>query len=341
MLRISSSISLLLLVAVLAWVWLKFAAADPRLVDDQAGLLSQEQRDRISLHHGYLLADHGIDYRLVTVSDAGDIVAFGSERFKRLGVGDLSEEGRGLLLVIDPSQDRVRLEVGHALEGVYTDAFVAYIEQRQMVPFFQADRIADGILATTELIVAQAQDATASSGFDMAPGVSGSGGAGATAPARIGEPEAEAPRREGPAVAAGTSPAETLEAYFDRMEARDGSADLDLYTGATRQMLEDWVMTPAQMDNVLRTYRSCAPEPARLSPDRLHAVIRYAPLDRRCSPWFFALEQGKWKLDLTLMQESIRFGRDNSWRFANGVPGEYEFAFVDWAFDRHGFPKER
>ena len=44
---------------------------------------------------------------------------------------------------------------------------VAYIEQRQMVPFFRAERIADGILATTELIVAQANEATALSGFDV------------------------------------------------------------------------------------------------------------------------------------------------------------------------------
>ncbi|HUF45644.1 MAG TPA: TPM domain-containing protein [Aestuariivirgaceae bacterium] len=148
MLRNSSSIRLPI-VALLLWAWVQSAAADPRLVDDQAGLLSGQQRDRIALHHGYLLTDFDIDYRLITVSDAGDIVEFGAERYKDLDVGNLSGSGRGLLLVIDPVRDRVRLEVGHALEGVYTDAFVAYIEQRQMVPFFQAERIADGILATT------------------------------------------------------------------------------------------------------------------------------------------------------------------------------------------------
>jgi uncharacterized protein len=210
-----------------------------------------------------------------------------------------------------------------------------------MVPFFQAHRIADGILATTELIVAQAQTATARSGFDVAPGVAGSGGAGATARARIGQPVAPVPHQDRPGVPAGRSPAETLQAYFDSMHSRDGRSQLDLYTSATQQMLKDWVMTPAQMDNVVRTYRSCTPESARLSPDRLHAVIRYAPSQRQCSPWFFALEQGTWKLDFTLMQNAIRFGRDNSWRFANGVPGDYEFAFNDWTFDRNGFPVAR
>jgi uncharacterized protein len=106
-------------------------------------------------------------------------------------------------------------------------------------------------------------------------------------------------------------------------------------------MLKDWVMTPAQMDNVLRSYGSCAPEPARLSPGGRHAVIRYAPAERQCSPWFLALEDGRWRLDLTVMQEAIRFGRDNSWRFADGVPETYAFAFGDWSFDRNGFPAAR
>jgi len=337
--RISTSISLVavLLLGALAWAWPQFAGADLQLVEDDAGLLSVEQRDTIALHHAYLLQDFDIDYRVITAANAGDLVGFGAQRYEALEVGSLSEASRGLLLVIDPGQDRVRLEVGHALEGVYTDGFVAYVEQRQMVPFFQAARIADGVLATTELIVQQAQRTVARNGFDVAPGVAGSGGAGATA--RIGE--AASVPVDGPDVAAGRSPAQTLQAYFDAMGKRDGRSDLDIYTSATQAMLKSWVMTPAQMDNVVRSYRGCTAEPAKLGPGGQHAVIRYGPAERQCSPWFFAREGGTWKLDFTVMQEAIRFGRDNSWRFANGVPGRYDFAFADWAFDGNGFPVAR
>jgi uncharacterized protein len=335
--RISTSIRLCL--ALLACLAAQAALAAPALVDDQADLLSGEQRDRIALHHSYLLQDFDVDYRLVTVRAVDDIVIFGAEQFEALDVGGLSRSGRGLLLIIDPLQDRVRLEVGHALEGVFPDAFVAYIQQRQMVPFFQADRVADGILATTELIVRQAQEAAARNGFDT-PDVSGSSGAGATARARIGQSESTL-EEPGHSMSAGISPAMTLQAYFDAMRSRDSRAELDLYTAATQRMLQNWVMTPAQMDNVLRTYRSCSPEAAKMSSDQLHAVIRYPASERRCSPWFFEREQERWKLDFTVMQDAIRFGRDNSWRFADGVPGRYEFAFRDWEFDRHGFPKAR
>jgi uncharacterized protein len=329
-----------LLLGLLLALCVRSAAAEPVLVDDRAALLTKEQRGRIELHHSYLLQDHDIDYRLVTTRDAGDMVRFGVERFGELQVGSLSGSGRGLLLVVDPRQDRIRLEVGYALEGVFTDAFVAYVELRQMVPFFQANRVSDGILAATELIVQQAMDVTARNGPEPAPGLLGSGGAGATTDARIGQETARAPDPTSVERLAAALPVGTLRAYFEAMKARDGRSQLDLYSEDTQRMLGDWVMTPAQMDNVLRTYDSCSPEAAKVSPDGLRAVIRYAPSERRCSPWFFVVEQEKWRLDFTVMQEAIRFGRDNSWHFGTGVPGPYAFAFQDWSFDRHGFPVE-
>jgi hypothetical protein len=266
-----------------------FAAADPQLVEDEAGLLSGEQRDKIALHHAFLLSDHDIDYRLITVRDAGDIVGFGAERFQALEVGSLSEAGRGLLLVIDPEQDRVRLEVGHALEGVYTDGFVAYIENRQMVPFFQAERIADGVLATTELIVSQAQEATARSGFDVGPAW----------PARPAQaPPPASARRRRPS----TKPARTLRRRLAGGDAaglfrRHGqprrpqrSRHLHRRDAGDAEGLGDDAGPDGQCGAQLS--RRAPAEPAKTGPDRRRAVIRYAPAQRQCSPWFLAREAG-------------------------------------------------
>jgi uncharacterized protein len=79
-------------------------------------------------------------------------------------------------LVIDADQDLVRLEVSYALVGAFPDAFVAYVEQRQMAPFFERGRVADGILATTEMIVTRAQNAAANAGFESEAWIAGSGG---------------------------------------------------------------------------------------------------------------------------------------------------------------------
>lgn len=313
----------------------------PRLVDDAAELMTPAQRDAVAEYHDYLLKDHDIDYRILTTPDAGDVNIFALRGFEALAAESRSGTGRALLLVVDAKQDLVRLEVSYALEGAYPDAFIAYVEHRQMVPFFRDNRIADGILATTEMIITRAQRAAANAGFDGEAWSTGSGGGGATAKARIGA--GAEPARPAPVAtrSAGGTPEETLKAYLDAMQARDGRSDLAIYTAATRKMLRQWTMAPAQMDNIVQTYRRCHPEPARTGPNGRHAVIRYPIRERGCAPWFFQREEPGWRLDLTMMQTAIRFGRTNAWRFDTSVEHDYRFAFEDWVFDRNGFPKRK
>ena len=78
---------------------------DTVLVDDAAGLMDEEQRAHVAEYHGFLLEDHDIDYRVVTLEDSGDISLFAVERFEERGVGQASQTGRGLMLVIDASRD--------------------------------------------------------------------------------------------------------------------------------------------------------------------------------------------------------------------------------------------
>ena len=71
----------------------------------------------------------GASFRVITASGTDDINRFATERFAAIGVGEPSLTARGLLLVIDPDEGLVRLEVGYSLEGVYPDAFIAYIDR--------------------------------------------------------------------------------------------------------------------------------------------------------------------------------------------------------------------
>lgn len=312
-------------------------APGPTLVRDDAELLAAPQREAIEQQHAFLRADYGIDYRVESVRGAGDLDRFAAERFRALDVGSPGRGGRGLLLVIDAEQNQVRLEVGRALEGSFPDAFVAWVEQRQMVPFFQAGRVGDGILAASELLVAQVQREQASGGFaELA--AKGSSGGGARTQARIGDaPDPAA--REGPDVVAGETPEATAAAYLAAMRARNADPDLDLYSAATRAMLARWVVTPAQMDSLVRTYRDCRAEPARLDASGERAVIRYPIEARQCAPWFLVREAGRWRLDLASAMSAIRFGRDNGWHFAAGTEHPYTFAFTDWRLDRNGYPR--
>ena len=62
---------------------------------------------------------------------------------------------RGILFLLAVKEQLVRFEVGYDLEPIYPDAFVGYIEQDQMTPFFELGRITDGISATLEMIIAR------------------------------------------------------------------------------------------------------------------------------------------------------------------------------------------
>lgn len=320
---------------------------DTTLVYDDAGLMSPIQRDFLATFHGFLLDDYDIDYRVVTVKGAADIDGYAIQRFEDLFANSRSGTGRGLLLVVDPVLDRVRLEVAFALEGDFPDAFIAYIENRQMVPFFRKKRIADGILASTELIIDRAQRAAATAGLDTEPSATESGGAGAAATARIGEGAETIPKPPPapPAAAQQTprparTPTQALQAYFDTMSARNTDPDLPFYTPGTRQMLRGQTVTRAQMDFVVKTYRRCRAEPKLTSPDGQLAVLRYPVAQHACAPFFFQKIDGDWALDLTMMQQAIRFGRSNAWHFDPSVDHPYRFGFADWRFDKNGFPKE-
>jgi uncharacterized protein len=245
--------------ALLLAVALRYALAPAPVpsVIDGAALLSEGERSSIAHYHDRLLADHDIDYRVVTARTGGDVDRAGHQAFAELGVGERSGNGRGLLLFIDPAADRVRLEVAAGLEGVFTDAFVAYLEQRQMVPFFRTGRVADGILATTELIVARAQQAAAGQAFDPATVASYSLGGGASTAARIGVGPERSRAQDHGQVAARATPEATVSAYLAAMAGRNGRPDLAIYSRESRRVLGAWTMTPAQMDSVVRTYRGC------------------------------------------------------------------------------------
>ena len=321
----------------IAW----FMPAPEDTVWDEALLLDDEQDKFINEYHLVLLTDFDTDLRVLTLGGQADVAKAAVREFAARKVGNRSGTGRGLLLLIAPEIDMVRLEVSEALEPVFTDTFVAYIQQRQMVPFFQSGRVADGILATTELIYSRAVDAQKGEAFDPRKYESASSGGGAQTAAGIGKGYSLGTPRQTEPMQAGSSPADTVQAYLKAMSNRDARPELPLYSKATRQMLAGWTVTPAQMDNIVSSYKKCGEPELRHPLDDQRAVLRYPVNERTCAPWFLVREDDAWRLDLTMMQQAIRFNNRNEWHFVPGVGHPYETAFDDLSLDKNGFPHER
>jgi uncharacterized protein len=296
-------------------------------VVDEAALLDPPARGQIADYHRRLLESFDIDYRVVTAAATGGLDSYGERTFDRLGVGRASLAGRGLLLVIEPASGQVRLEASAQLEGMFDAGFIAYLEQRQMAPFFEQARVADGILATSELILARAQQAASGFAFDLGVAETFDVAGGAVGAPHTGD------------FLPGGTPSETLDAYLAALEARRAGPDLALYSRETQAMRPPPALTPAQMAQVARSHRACGGRETWIGgPDNARAVIRYAPEQRQCAPWFLVREDGAWRLDLAAGQRALAFDEQRHWRLAEREAAGYGFGFTDWRFDDQGVP---
>jgi len=310
-------------------------------VCDKAAIFTPAQIKNLSDYHTALLERYDMDYRVAVLPDAGEIGLKAAQLFKAADVGAESKSRKGVLLLIDPAANAVRIEISAGLDAVYTDGFVAYLQQRQMVPFFKAGRVADGILATTEMIVTRAQGAQAGHEFippEQLP-QNLAIGAGAQTDASIGTGYVAPAGTAAPAVRPqGLSPEDVVVAYHKALADKNASPDLDIYSRATQEMKRKWVVTPAQMANELRAYKSCDIDKTVYVGTQKMAVVRFKVDQRKCAPYFMVYEGDAWRLDFKTMMENIRFNIDNDWRFDMQKALPYVDAFDDWSFNKDGYP---
>jgi len=312
---------------------------EPKLVDDRADLLPQADEEYITEYHRMLLRRFDIDYRILTDNNLPNINRFAWERFNDEKVGSESEQGRGLLLVIDPEQNQLRIEVSAGLESVYPDAFVAYLENRQMVPFFNRGRVADGIFATSELIRIRAMEAQEGLEFDPS-SIRMSQGAGANATAGIDAGRDTTFTQGKPDVPAADTPEETYRRFFESLANRNGRWDLDIFTPATKQHMKGMISSAAQMDHGVKTYRNCMIEHATYNEERTLAVLAHSLSNRACDPFFLEKgEDGKWRLDLKTVGTALGHTFGNIWyidyrRYALSGIERYEFGLRHLVFRR-------
>jgi len=316
-----------------------FAMTGSQTLYDNLGIFTEQEQLSLTQYHQKLLEGYDIDYRILTDKVDGDLGLYANAAFRQLKVGESSKAGKGLLLVLDPNQNQVRLEVSTALEHVYTDSFIAYLQNRQMVPFFASGQVANGILATTEMVFTRAQEAAQNKDF-MPPNKASSAGGGAQTEANIGAGESGLPKYQSQKTIIGDTdgltPTQVVEAYHQAMQNRDASADLPIYSKESQQLIKQWAMTPAQMDNVAKTFAKCRIDEALILLDL--AAVRYDVKQRQCSPYFLLYEDGAWRLDLAAMFSVIQFNHNNYWHLKPKTHNPYGFAFGGWTFDKNRYP---
>ncbi|HEX8256484.1 MAG TPA: TPM domain-containing protein, partial [Allosphingosinicella sp.] len=68
------------------------------------------------------------------------------------GIGSKAQSD-GLLLIVAPSERKVRIEVGYGLEKRISDPFAAQVIREQALPRFREGRFPEGIEAASEALM--------------------------------------------------------------------------------------------------------------------------------------------------------------------------------------------
>lgn len=138
-------------------VWTTAAVAAPTFpsltgrVVDQADILSPQTEAALAAKLEALEAKTSRQLVVVTVPSLQgyELEDYGYQLGRAWGIG---EKGRdtGVLLIVAPTERRVRVEVGYGLEGVLTDALSTLILQERVLPKFRAGDFEGGVVGGAE-----------------------------------------------------------------------------------------------------------------------------------------------------------------------------------------------
>lgn len=136
----------------LAWA-LTFPPLTGRVVD-AAGILDPAVRAQLE---GLLAAQEAKatdQFVVATVPslEGTSIEDYGNQLFRVWQIGQ-AKKNNGVLLLVAPSERKVRIEVGYGLEGILTDAVASTIIRNAIVPAFKTGDMAGGVLKGAQAVI--------------------------------------------------------------------------------------------------------------------------------------------------------------------------------------------
>ena len=133
----------------------RFPALSGRVVD-QADLLTAPQEQQLAAVSAAVEREIGPQFVVATVDSLQDkpIEFYSIDLVRHWGIGDAGRND-GVMLLVAPTERKVRIEVGTGLERRVTDPFGATVLREHVLPRFRDGDMAGGILAGSEAIAAR------------------------------------------------------------------------------------------------------------------------------------------------------------------------------------------
>jgi uncharacterized protein len=125
-------------------------------VVDNANVLSPEVKTDLTAKLANLEQTTGRQLVVVTLPSLQgyEIEDYGYQLGRAWGIGEKGKNS-GVLLIVAPTERKVRIEVGYGLEPILTDALSSVIIQTTVLPKFKAGDLPGGIVAGTDAVIQQ------------------------------------------------------------------------------------------------------------------------------------------------------------------------------------------
>ena len=127
-------------------------------VVDGANVIPDDVEARLTQQLLALKQQTNRELQVVTLADLQgyDISDYGYQLGRKWGLGT-AEKNEGAILIIAPTERRMRIEVGYGLEGTLTDGLSSLIIRDVITPKFKAGDLPGGIEAGTAALIQQLQ----------------------------------------------------------------------------------------------------------------------------------------------------------------------------------------
>ena len=124
---------------------------------DPQHLLTATEVDSLNAICRDLRAEKGVEMAVVILprftDDYADIREFGFQLFEHWGLGQKDQDnGLLMLLITDPKERAITIEVGYGLEGTLPDGLCKLIQTRTMIPLMKKGQYGAGLIAGAEEI---------------------------------------------------------------------------------------------------------------------------------------------------------------------------------------------
>jgi hypothetical protein len=279
----------------------------------------------------YTQEKFNIEFVVVIVPTLGgrNVLDVAATIFTSWGIG-LKNGGKGVLLFFSDEEQQFKIEVGHALEPVFTDLLCGEIEKRQIERYFRHNNVGAGISATLEEFLVRFRNRFEDGG-DQGLQTYFSGGAGVKKEVPVGEPlkKKVLSDKERKRYAAQPSPEKAFMVLREVFKNAIDDPNLGIYTEGSRIYLDS--MTKAMPEELGHwTYLQFS-KPYEILRDGDYAVVIFYD-DRFVGPIFLQRTTEGWQVDVVSITKWVLTILGGEWHVV-GDNHPYMFAFRGTRYD--------